>query len=116
MVSYKPKPNKLVVLLSSMHLTSSVNESTYKPEIIHCYNSTKGAVDTFDQMCANMSCNHKTKRWPMCVFYNLVNMACINSYILYSHNVISYGGKPLSRKMFIIELHKSKKQLATSTT
>lgn len=107
LVSYKPKPNKLVVLLSSMHTTSSVNESTYKPEIIHCYNSTKGAVDTFDQMCANMSCNRKTKRWPMCVFYNLINMACINSYILYSHNVISYGGKSLSRKMFMFELHKS---------
>lgn len=34
-------------------------------------------------------------------------MACINSYIVYSHNVISHGGKPLSRKMYMLELHKS---------
>lgn len=61
LVSYKPKPNKLVVLLSSLHTTGTVNESSHKPEIIHSYNSTKGAVDTSDQMCANMIVTVKPK-------------------------------------------------------
>ena len=107
LVSYKPKTNKIVTLLSTMHTSSgTTNKNTKKPEIIHTYNATKGAVDTFDQMCQNMCANRKTKRWPMCIFYNMINMACINSYVIYSHNVITRGGKPMARQMYMLELHK----------
>lgn len=34
------------------------------------YNTTKGGVDTFDQMCSPMSCNRETNKWPMAVFYS----------------------------------------------
>ena len=108
LVSYKPKSNKIVTLLSTMHTSSeTTNKNTNKPEIIQTYNATKGAVDTFDQMCQNMCANRKTKRWPMCIFYNMINMACINSYVIYSHNGISYGGKPMTRQMYMLELHKN---------
>ena len=91
-----------------MHTSSgTTNKNTNKPEIIQTYNATKGAVDTFDQMCQNMCANRKTKRWPMCIFYNMINMACINSYVIYSHNGISYGGKPMTRQMYMLELHKN---------
>ncbi|KAJ8935846.1 hypothetical protein NQ314_012624 [Rhamnusium bicolor] len=93
LVSYKPKSTKHFFLLSTMHETGTINETTHKPEIIHTYNSTKGAVDTFVQMCQNMNCNSKTKRWPMCIIYNLLNMACINSSVIYNHNVITHGEK-----------------------
>lgn len=107
LVSYKPKANKIVTLLSTMHTSSgTTNKDTKKPEIIHTYNATKGAVDTFDQMCQNMCANRKTKRWPMCIFYNMINVACINSYVIYSHNVITRGGKPITRQMYMLELHK----------
>lgn len=105
LVSYKPKSNKNVLLFSTMHETGSINVTTGKPEIIHTYNATKGAVDTFDQMCQNMNCNRKTKRWPMCIFYNLLNMACINSFVIYNHNVITHGGKPIARDKYMQDLH-----------
>nr|CAI5862599.1 unnamed protein product [Callosobruchus analis] len=61
-VSYKPKKNKIVNLISSMHNTvGSIKDDTKKPFIIETYNSTKGAVDTFDQMCQNMCANRKTR-------------------------------------------------------
>ncbi|KAJ8930740.1 hypothetical protein NQ314_016431 [Rhamnusium bicolor] len=107
LVSYKPKTNKIVTLLSTMHTSSgTINKTTKKPEIIHTYNATKGAVDTFDQMCQNMCANRKTKRWPMCIFYNMINMASINSYVIYAHNVITRGEKPIIRQMYMLELHK----------
>nr|CAI5835044.1 unnamed protein product [Callosobruchus analis] len=106
-VSYKPKKNKIVNLISSMHNTvGSIKDDTKKPFIIETYNSTKGAVDTFDQMCQNMCANRKTRRWPLCLFFNMINMACINSYVIYSHNVSLQGGKPLSRQAYMMELHK----------
>jgi len=64
MVSYVPKKNKSVVLLSSMHHTSDVStEDHRKPEIILFYNSTKGGVDTVDLMVRYYSCRIKTRRW-----------------------------------------------------
>ncbi|XP_050310635.1 uncharacterized protein LOC126746418 [Anthonomus grandis grandis] len=108
LVSYKPKNNKIVNLLSTMHKNGTVNINTKKPEMIMSYNSTKGAVDTFDQMCQNMCANRKTKRWPMCIFYNMINIACINAYVIYSHNIFAQGGKPLPRQQFMMELHKKR--------
>lgn len=55
LVSYKPKPSKIVYLLSSCDGT--INQTTRKPETIMYYNQTKGGVDTFDQMCSSMSCS-----------------------------------------------------------
>lgn len=104
LISYKAKRNKNVFLLSSMHSTNAINPTTLKPEIVHVYNSTKGAVDTFDQMAQNMCCNRKTRRWPLCVFYNMMNIAAVNSYIIYHHNVIVSGKKPKNRLQYMLQL------------
>ncbi|GBP04944.1 hypothetical protein EVAR_21160_1 [Eumeta japonica] len=48
MVSYVPKPNKAVVLLSSMHHAAHIDPDSndqQKPEIIMYYNSTKGGIN-----------------------------------------------------------------------
>ena len=47
-----PKKQKVVLLLSSMHDSGDVDsdDQQRKPEIIKFYNSTKGSVDTLDQM------------------------------------------------------------------
>nr|CAI5827950.1 unnamed protein product [Callosobruchus analis] len=106
LVSYVPRKGKDVISVSSMHFDDEIDNDTKKPFIIETYNSTKGAVDTFDQMCQNMCANRKTRRWPLCLFFNMINMACINSYVIYSHNVSLQGGKPLSRQAYMMELHK----------
>jgi hypothetical protein len=106
MVSYVPKRNKMVVLLSTMHERPSLAYPSRKPEVIEYYNSTKGGVDTFNQMCSDMSCSRKTKRWPLCVFYGLLNITSINSYVVYSFNRGKIGEKPPTRKCYMKELYR----------
>ncbi|GBP13274.1 hypothetical protein EVAR_90598_1 [Eumeta japonica] len=92
-----------MVYLSSCDENGSINHETKKPHMIEFYNSTKG-VDTFDQMCSVMSCSRKTNRWPLCVFYAMINISCINSYIIYCHTSV-LGQKVMSRRDFMKKLH-----------
>lgn len=105
LLSYKPKPSKMVYMLSSCDEEGSVNPETKKPHMIEFYNKTKGGVDTFDQMCSVMSCCRKTNRWPMCIFYGMMNISCINSYIIYCHNASVQGIKVIPRRDFMKKLH-----------
>lgn len=68
LVSFIPKKGKSVILLSTMHSGSEVNQVTKKPDIIDFYNSTKGGVDTFDKMVHNYSTSRGTRRWPLRFF------------------------------------------------
>lgn len=85
MVSYIPKKNKTVILLSTMH-SQGVDEETKKPEIILSYNSTKGGVDTFDQLCHSTTVSRKTRRWPLRILYGMLDIAGVNSFVIYKHN------------------------------
>lgn len=104
LVSYKTKRNKSVLLLSTMHEGSTICPDTGKPDIILFYNKTKGMIDAFDQMCGSRSCSRKTRRWPVCMFYGMLNMACINSWIIFNTNLQRNGKKIISRKDFMIQL------------
>ncbi|KAG7161264.1 PiggyBac transposable element-derived protein 4-like 4 [Homarus americanus] len=104
LVSYVPTTaktkKKLVLLLSSMHTQPTIG-NTGKPEVIEFYNATKGGVDTFDQMCAHYSCARKTKRWPLCMFYGMVNAGVINSWIIHKDNMSRTGGKLPKRRTYM---------------
>lgn len=72
LVSYVPKTNKAVILLSSTHHDNEINETNKnKPSIILHYNSTKGGVHTLDQLAHSFSVKRKSNRWPMIHFFNL---------------------------------------------
>jgi len=60
-VSYCPKRNKIVNLLSTLHSEPKVDTSNEqrKPEVILTCNETKAGVDTMDQMTRNYSCEQK---------------------------------------------------------
>jgi len=83
---------KLVTLLSSMHRHPDIHEKG-KPEIIMFYNKTKGGVETFDQICSSNSCSRMTKRWPIAIFYGMVNAAGVNASILYHSHMVNQGTK-----------------------
>lgn len=104
LVSYKPKSNKIVYLLSATHDQPAINSGSNKPEIIEFYNSTKGAVDTVDQMCSIMSTSRKTNRWPLCLFYNIINLSIVNAYVIYVSNEIRNGKKPMKRRNFALKM------------
>ena len=64
LVSYVPKRNRSVILLSSMHKDAEVAQTPEaKPEIIMHYNRTKGGVDTMDQMARTYSTKRMTRRF-----------------------------------------------------
>lgn len=105
MVSYKTKKKKVVLLLSTTHDNPAINPRSKKPEIIECYNATKGAVDSLDQMCNNMSCSRKTRRWSLSVFYGMINIMLVNCYVIYVHNMTAQGARPVSRRDFAKALH-----------
>ena len=84
MCSYVPQVNKAVLLLSSMHFDNKIQENElFKPDMILDYNATKGGVDTLDQLVNNNTCKHVTNRWPMIIFYWMLDVAAYNSVVCF---------------------------------
>lgn len=72
-----------------MHNDNAFDETTasaQKPEIITYYNSTKGGVDCNDQLCSNYNVGRRTKRWPLAVFFHLLNISGINVFVVHKAN------------------------------
>lgn len=101
LVSYIPKQSKNVLLVSSTHHDDNVDQETGKPEMILDYNATKGGVDTLDKLCATYDCARNTRRWPMVIFYSILNVAGINSMVLYFANNTDIH---IPRRQFLREL------------
>lgn len=96
-ISHTPKKNKAVIILSTMHHCKSTDEATGKTEINAFYNSTKGGVDAMDEKCAKYTCSRRTQRWPMAIFYKILDICSVNSFIMYS----SFPNNDMSRFTFI---------------
>lgn len=89
LVSYKPKNNKIVLLLSTMHNDNSIDSSTgaaKKPNMITMYNATKGSVDTMDKKTENYTVARRCMRWPLVVFYSMLNIGGLNAQIIFQEN------------------------------
>ncbi len=99
---YQGKKHKNVLVLSSLHPTVDVDNNDPKklPETISFYNSTKFGVDVADQMARKYSVKAGSRRWPVHVFYNILDLAGINSWILYKETT----GKSIKRKEFLQQL------------
>lgn len=104
-VSYVPKRNKSVILMSTMHHDDSIDSNSGKPDIILFYNQTKGAVDTVDQLCHSYSVQRKTRRWPLACFFNMLNLIGINAFIIYITSNPTWELSKLNRrKKFLLDL------------
>lgn len=70
--------------MSTTHNSVEIADSAdKKPQMILDYNETKGAVDTLDKMISAYSCKRMTRRWPVAIFHNMVDISCYNFYVLY---------------------------------
>lgn len=104
-VSYVPKRSKAVTLISSNHRTAEISDTLQKPAMILDYNHSKSGVDTLDQVVRSYSCKRRTRRWPMCLFYNMLDIAAYNSYVIFiSMNPGWNEGKSHRRRLFLIHL------------
>ena len=99
--SYVAKKGKIVVLLSSGDHAERNHPRTTHPEIVEFYNGHKGGVDAFNEMIKSRTCRRKTRRWPLGVFYFLVDVGAYNSYVLYR----KVTGREVRRIQFLKELY-----------
>lgn len=105
LTSYIPKPNKNVLMLSTFHEDDEIDPESgdaMKPSVITFYNLTKGAVDVVDRMKAEYSTTRVSNRWPLTVFCSLLNIAGINSQIIYYSNT----NNKLKRRTYLTDLAK----------
>ena len=79
----KGKSTKHVTVLTTLHNKFTLVEEE-KTEAHMFYNASMGGIDTFDMMCAASSTSRKTRRWPLCAFYGLLNKCMNNAWIVYS--------------------------------
>ena len=106
LTSYVHKKGKAVILLSSMHHDSAIDvENSNKPDIILHYNKTKSGVDNLDHLVGQYSCKRKIRRWPMTLFFNIVDCACVAAYVAWlARNPSWNANKSHKRKIFLREL------------
>lgn len=98
LVSYSPKKNRRVVLISSEHSRPSIHAGSGKPDIILAYNQGKGGVDHLDQMCSAYTSRKRTSRWPKCVFQHMVDVSAFNAFVLWRE---ATGNKKTKRRQFL---------------
>lgn len=84
--SYVPRKNRAVLLLSTMHQDQRRTGENNIPDMILDYNNTKAGVDALDQLCANYSVSRRTRRWPMVIFYAILNITGVNARIILQCN------------------------------
>ena len=109
-VNYVPKKNKAVKRLRTMYHNISIYEEDPKkrPEIIKFYNKTKIAVDLVDQMVQTYTCKRQTNQWPLIFFYNLLDIAALNSYTIFRQVYLDYqNGHSSRRRRFLTDLAES---------
>ncbi|XP_033319032.1 uncharacterized protein LOC117216437 [Bombus bifarius] len=70
------------------------------PETVEFYNETKFGVNIARQMITKYSVKLRSKRWPLQVFFNILDLAGINAWILYKETT----GEQISRKDFMFQL------------
>ena len=59
------------------------NATKIRPSMVLVYNKKMGAVDRNNQMVENYKLNIKTLKWWKKLFFHLINVAIVNSYIIY---------------------------------
>lgn len=95
---YQSKKSKSVGILSSLHKSVTIEEnSNKKPNTITYYNNTKCGVDIADGMAKAHSVKAASRRWPVHIFYNILDLAGINAWILYK----KVTGSRISRIHFL---------------
>jgi len=111
MVSYVPKRNRAVVLMSTLHSSVTCDPSNeMKPNIILHYNRTKSGVDVLDKLVKEYTCKRGTRRWTVIVFYNIIDLAAYNAFVTWLSFYPAWkapvkGKKP--RREFLMELAQS---------
>ena len=84
--SSRCKQSKSVNILSTLYKNVVIpdhNNSKRKLETVLFYNQTQIDVDVLDQMSRFYSVKAASRRSPVHIFYNVIDMALINNWVIY---------------------------------
>ena len=85
----------------SLHQSVGIQDNPKKiPETVEFYNSTKFGVDVLDQMARQYSVKAASRRWPVQVFYNILDLAGVNAWVLFKE----VTGNTITRRDFLLQL------------
>ena len=90
-----------------MHHDAQIDADTgerNKPHIVTFYNGTKGGVDTADELCETYSVTRKSRRWPLTIFFSMLNIAGINAQIIYKANTDNSDRRRLFLKKLALKM------------
>ncbi|XP_049286255.1 uncharacterized protein LOC125765306 [Anopheles funestus] len=110
LVSYVTRRKELTLLMSSF-TEADPEESEESDEnqkqnqhfqLVELYNRNKATVHSIQQMCTMYDVVRSTRRWPMVVFFNLMNLSAINAWCIYQLN--NPGESKISRRDFLVNM------------
>ncbi|CAG4945989.1 unnamed protein product [Colias eurytheme] len=105
LLSYKPKSHKVTFFLSTCGGEEEINKNSKKPTVVEFYNQTRGAVESLEQMYSAISCSRKSEQWPITLFYRMLTIAFVNSYIIYKMNCLEATKHPLPMREYLKSVH-----------
>lgn len=127
---YKWKDTKYVMLASNYH-GSEITTVTRKdncgrkkdilcPQVVRDYNCYMGGVDHADQLRTTYGVNRKSKKWWHRIFWGLLDIMFVNSYVVYkqihgSITLLDFRRSVTQGLLTLRELPKSNKRQSTST-
>ena len=118
------KDKRMVSLISNFHSTEIISYNRYvktrdennipisqteeisKPIMVQEYGKYMGGVDRFDKMLYNYHFYHKNCRWYIRIFTHFLEIAILNSYIIYKKHCERKKSIPMSRYSFHEQLAK----------
>ena len=88
----KSKKNPLIMLSSSgsaqpVVVTTRRGTAVNKPAVVNSYNHNMNGVDVADQLTVFYSFVRKTRKWWRKLFFYLMEVSVVNSYLLYRQTV-----------------------------
>lgn len=86
-----------LTMLSTLHWAAArEGDKKKKPETVLYYNRNKCGIDVLHNMCREMSTKAGWRRWPLAVFFNILDLAGVNAWIIYKMKTSSN----ISRRKF----------------
>ncbi|KRZ73173.1 PiggyBac transposable element-derived protein 4 [Trichinella papuae] len=103
-VSNISKKHRMVLVCSTLQKDASLSTGEgCKPEMILDYNASKGGVDNMDKMFASYTSQRMTAKWPLVVFYNIIDVSANNGYLLWTHCNLEWNASKMYRRCLYLE-------------
>ena len=95
-------------MLSTMQSQPKIKRTlNQKPSVTLLHNKTKVDVDTLDKMVRSYFTKRVTRKWPLVLFYNTVDVSAINAFVIWQGLNYENGNMRMKqRRKFLISLEK----------